>query len=199
VQRKQRLALELRGKMDSLSSQLSEKMQELVELKELHPGTWCKYGKYTKYDCGSEVKSQQSIVSSLQSQPSSAKSRLKAALKPPEPVVQPLPQEAGPARRCLFFLHMPAPLRSLACLSFLAQQLLLPAPMDEASTKAIQVGTAAFSTYSRCSAGLMNCCTGLAQLFDCTLHCTCAGGLPKYYCSCPPSVAVPHALKHMAD
>ena len=44
----------------------------------------------------------------------------------PEPIMQPLPQDAGPAFRWLFFLNMPDDLGTLATLSFTGQQMLMP-------------------------------------------------------------------------
>ncbi|KAG2455049.1 hypothetical protein HYH02_000874 [Chlamydomonas schloesseri] len=49
---------------------------------------------------------------------------------PPEAVLQPLPASDSLARQWLFFLHMPPLFRHLSRLGFLAQQLLLPRPLD---------------------------------------------------------------------
>ena len=46
--------------------------------------------------------------------------------KAPPPIEQHLPRDSRKAQRWIFFLHMPAPLRSLANLSFTAQQMLFP-------------------------------------------------------------------------
>ncbi|KAG2441635.1 hypothetical protein HXX76_003254 [Chlamydomonas incerta] len=68
--------------------------------------------------------------------------RISALEKPPAPVLQPLPTADGAARRWLFFLHMPPAFRCLSRLSFLAQQLLLPRPLDGRSPQLAAVHTA---------------------------------------------------------
>ena len=50
--------------------------------------------------------------------------------RPPEAVIQPLPQSPAIALRWLFFLHMPPLFRALSRATFLAQQLLLPPDVD---------------------------------------------------------------------
>ncbi|CAN0245880.1 unnamed protein product, partial [Hapterophycus canaliculatus] len=54
------------------------------------------------------------------------------------PVFQPLPKDETAAYQVLFFLHMPEVFRSLAHLSFQAQQMLLPRKWDTPLTKAVQ-------------------------------------------------------------
>ncbi|KAG2441624.1 hypothetical protein HXX76_003244 [Chlamydomonas incerta] len=63
--------------------------------------------------------------------------RIAALLRPPDKVLQPLPSADGAARRWLFFLHMPPAFRCLSRLSFLAQQVLLPRPLDASVERAV--------------------------------------------------------------
>ncbi|KAG2451920.1 hypothetical protein HYH02_003695 [Chlamydomonas schloesseri] len=77
-----------------------------------------------------EYNSLQGSISRNSSNQNTSKSRISTLKKPPPPVLQPLPAANGAARRWLFFLHMPPAFRSLSCLSFLAQQQLLPHPLD---------------------------------------------------------------------
>ncbi|KAL4428607.1 hypothetical protein ABPG77_008919, partial [Micractinium sp. CCAP 211/92] len=78
-------------------------------------------------------------LASAQQDVASTKSLLSLNLKPPSPVIQPLPEHHGAAAPWLFFLHMPPVIRQLARLSFLAQQLLLP--VTDAVLSAIQVNS----------------------------------------------------------
>lgn len=54
------------------------------------------------------------------------------------PVLQPFPEAEAAALPVLFFLHMPQAFRSLAHLSFLAQQVLLPQQWDTSLTEAVK-------------------------------------------------------------
>ncbi len=121
VQRKQRRVQELREDRDRVNDRLATARQKLTSLR---------YGT-SAYDRQDEK------VDDLKEELSSLESKLKRKGKPPAAVIQPLPEAPALARRWLFFLHMPAPLRSLSRLSFLAQQLLLPLPLDEHSAKAV--------------------------------------------------------------
>jgi hypothetical protein len=146
VLRKQKRAAELRTEQNDINRKLSTERAKLDRLKLDHPSTWCSYSR--RYIDSSEVVCQRSSISRLESQLISVESSLASTLEPPEHVIQPLPKDRRLASRCVFFLHMPQPLRSLARLSFLAQQLLLPVPLDEESTGAIKVAAAAAAASS---------------------------------------------------
>lgn len=72
----------------------------------------------------------QNLISSVRGKISTTRSELASAEKPPQPVIQPLPEDPGRALQWLFFLYMPPLLRHMSRGSFLAQQLLLPLPLN---------------------------------------------------------------------
>jgi hypothetical protein len=74
------------------------------------------------------------------------KKQLKAALVSPPAVIQPLPSSAAAAGTWLFFLHMPEQLRVLSRATFLAQQLVLPRPVDPHGLGQVDVGHTATNT-----------------------------------------------------
>lgn len=59
---------------------------------------------------------------------SKKQSEIFEAEKPPDPVIQPLPQDEYRSMAVLFFLHMPEEFVILANISFISQQLLVPKP-----------------------------------------------------------------------
>jgi hypothetical protein len=179
VQRKQKRAGELRVQQDDISSELTYERAELSRLREEYPATWNSRRK--RYDDTSEVVSQRSIVSIVESRLTSVQSSLATTLRPPEHVIQPLPQDYSLASRWVFFLHMPQPLRILARLGFLAQQLLLPVPLDDESTRAIKVGAAASSQRARSAADLFQ--KGLLAACCMLLRAACCGVQHAAACS----------------
>ena len=64
--------------------------------------------------------------------------QLQEALRPPAPVLQPLPQSESQAMRVLFFLHMPDHFQLLSRMSLTAQQMLLPKRHTVAMTAVAQ-------------------------------------------------------------
>ena len=117
VQRKQRLAAELRRKLTRLRAKYSSLSAEASSL-------YCYYERHQShaYHCA------KGKADSKQSEITCAERELRAAEAAPAPVIQPLPQAEARALQWLFFLYMPPVLRCLSRSSFLAQQLLLPLP-----------------------------------------------------------------------
>lgn len=114
VQKQQAEARQLRREIDDLESQ-----ERSLESTVRHANTW-----ESRYDTA------MSRLNSVRYSLRSKRSSLSDAETPPPDVIQPLPRGQTRARQWLFFLHMPAALRSLARASCLAQQLLLPRPLS---------------------------------------------------------------------
>lgn len=126
VQEKKAQAADLRSQISRLKSEISslESSRSSAQMEKER----CPYRNNTWYVYDSEVDSLNSQLSSVRRRLSSAESDLQKALKAPDPVVQPLPQNDDAALRWLFFLHMDtvAPrLQHLSHMAFAAQQLVL--------------------------------------------------------------------------
>jgi hypothetical protein len=111
VQRKKRLVAQIRSELQSLRSKVSQLQSQ-------------RNAEYNSYACyqSAEYDRLGSSISSVNSEIWQKEADLKAALKSPEPVIQPIPQSSAKARRWLFFLHMPPLLQHLARASCLSQQ-----------------------------------------------------------------------------
>ena len=78
------------------------------------------------YDSSAQLARCRRELQSITSRVERQKAEIARVRKAPPPIEQHLPRDSRKAQRWIFFLHMPAPLRSLANLSFTAQQMLLP-------------------------------------------------------------------------
>ena len=76
--------------------------------------------------CNSSNSILQSKISSLSEKIRQIEYEIRNAKKPPDPVFQPLPQNALRANRVLFFLHIPVHIQILARFTIMSQQMLLP-------------------------------------------------------------------------
>ena len=128
VQRKQRLAAQLR-------QQLAQKKAAEEAARQAHSKAYAEHG-YHSYEC----RAAQSRLSTAQRQVSSTEGKLSAALQPPEPVIQPLPQGQQRALQWLFFLYMPPLFRCvgwsfLCCRMYPARlrRILSPFPLPSAA------------------------------------------------------------------
>eukprot|EP00878_Enallax_costatus_P005957 GHUV01006249.1.p1 GENE.GHUV01006249.1~~GHUV01006249.1.p1 ORF type:complete len:2036 (+),score=737.34 GHUV01006249.1:1069-7176(+) len=81
----------------------------------------------------------QSRKNTLESKLADVNRQLQAAREAPASVIQPLPKNTQNAHQWVFWLHKPTVLSSLADISLLAQQLLLPTPCSSDVQSAIQV------------------------------------------------------------
>jgi hypothetical protein len=146
VQRKKRLVARIRSEIQSLESEYSRLKRD----SDAEYSFSARYQSARYHQLGNRI-------SSVNSQIKQKEAELKAALKSPEPVIQPIPQSPGLARRWLFFLHMPPLLQRLARASCLSQQLLLPeaAAQHVAVTELQQYSLAAHS----------NECAGIATYY----------------------------------
>jgi hypothetical protein len=149
VQRKQRLAADLRSKLSTLRQEYSRLCSERDRLYVPHKPS---------YEQSSVYSVAKNRATNKQNEISSTESKLRAAEQAPAPVIQPLPKEERRALQWIFFLYMPPVLRCLSRGSFLAQQMLLPLP-DYPSEVAASTSVRSFSTsmsvhytsYQKCS------------------------------------------------
>ncbi|PNH10973.1 hypothetical protein TSOC_002217 [Tetrabaena socialis] len=135
VQRKQRLAAELRAQLRALQVAGAPLAQILQQRRSDYETTrsWLPGYSRVKEDYDASV----SAYDANAAQQRAKEAEIRQAEEAPPPVIQPLPRDPVLARRWLFFLHMPPLFRHLSRTSFLAQQMLLPRPCDGETSKAI--------------------------------------------------------------
>jgi hypothetical protein len=107
VQRKQQLAAQKRAELVRL--QAAE-----AEAKRLLDGEEARISSYRYYD-DTDITRYRTRYNSAVSAREATERELEDALKPPTPVIQPLPKQQTPALQWLFFLNMPQLLRWVAC------------------------------------------------------------------------------------
>ncbi|PNH12760.1 hypothetical protein TSOC_000242, partial [Tetrabaena socialis] len=141
VQRKQRLAADLRQRLSSLVSEGGKLAAELRQ----HTTTYyaAPHGSYQQSTAQSNVDSTRNRVHRNTADQQRVGGELAEAEKAPPSVMQPLPSDSKLAYQWLFFLFMPPLFRCLSRASFLAQQMLLPRPCSAEVAKAV---ADAFST-----------------------------------------------------
>ena len=117
VQRKQKLATDLRKQLEVLRAEFRKLNSEADAL----------YIRHLRYQT-LEYDHARSSANTKSSEVTTTESQLRNAEKAPAAVIQPLPQAEVRGLQWIFFLYMPPVLRCLSRSSFLAQQLLLPIP-----------------------------------------------------------------------
>ncbi|GFH58370.1 hypothetical protein CTEN210_14846 [Chaetoceros tenuissimus] len=149
VQKKQKLSKQLRSELENLQKNLENENYEWnTALTECHKARneWknshcsCSTWYYDKFcsiceDPYNTMKNAERISDAkkakrerTKSEMSSKQNEIDKVESPPDPVIQPLPQDEYRSMAVLFFLHMPEEFAILANISFISQQLLVPKP-----------------------------------------------------------------------
>jgi len=118
VQSQKKALCKLDSELAALGQQLANAEVELQQLPRIT-------GQST-YAQDAAWRAANSLVTSLRRQEQSKESKIRAMEVPPSAILQPLPREEAAGLSILFFIDMPTLFRTLTCLSFSAQQTLLP-------------------------------------------------------------------------